>query len=132
MSQAPEDVVRSAYERFNAGERDPLPDLWHHDAKWIPDRRDPEPAPYLGLDAISGVFRSWVEAYPDLRVDPLEMRATGERVFAWVRFSGHGAGSRVAIDMERAIVYTVERGKVRLVEEYFDRAEALEAAGLRE
>ena len=98
MSQAPEDVVRSAYERFNAGERDPLPDLWHHDAKWIPDRRDPEPAPYLGL----------------------------------VRFSGHGAGSRVAIDMERAIVYTVEREKVRPVEEYFNRAEALEAAGLSE
>src|SRR5262245_56456642 len=132
MSQAPETVVRSGFERFNAGERDPSPELWHHDARWVPDRRDPEPAPYLGLDAITGVFRSWVEGYPDLRVDPLETRATGGRVFAWVRFSGHGASSKVAIEMERAIVYTVERGRIRLVEEFFDRYEALEAAGLSE
>ena len=122
--------MRSEYERFNAGERDPSPDAWHPEAKWVPDSRDPEPAPYLGPEAIAGVFRSWVEAYPDLRVDPLEMGSTGERVFVWVRFSGHGAGSGVTIDMERAIVYTVKQGKVRRVEEYFDRAQALEAAGL--
>jgi ketosteroid isomerase-like protein len=50
----------------------------------------------------------------------------------WVRFSGHGAGSGVPIDMELAHVVTVEAGKVRRVEEYTERADGLEAAGLSE
>src|SRR5262245_1575859 len=132
MSQQVEDLVRSAYDRFNAGEREPIPDLWERDAEYVPDRKEPEPAPYLGLDAIAGVFRSWVDAYPDLRVEPLEIRSTADRVFVWARFVGHGAGSGVAIDMERAQVYTVIEGKIRRVEEYFERPEALEAAGLQE
>jgi ketosteroid isomerase-like protein len=131
MSRSPEDVVRSGYERFNAGDRDPIPELWHSDAAYIPDRRDPEPAPYSGLEAITGVFRSWVDAYPDLRVDPLEIRAAGKRVFVWARFHGQGATRWVAIDMERAQVYTVEQAKILQVEEYFDRDEALKAQDSR-
>jgi ketosteroid isomerase-like protein len=132
MSGTVEDLVREAYERFNAGERDPVSELWHPDAEYVPDRRDPEPAPYRGLNAITGVFRSWVDAYPDLRVEPLQMRSVEDRVFVWARFLGHGAASEVAIDMERAQVYTLENGKIRRVEEYFDQKEALEAAGLSE
>jgi ketosteroid isomerase-like protein len=132
MSQENVEIVRSAYERFNAGEREPSPELWHLDAEYISDRRDPDPATYRGLAAIARVFRSWVDAYPDLRVEPLEIRASGHRVFVWTRFSGHGAGSEVPIDMERAQVWTVEDAKIRQAEEYFDSDEALEAAGLRE
>jgi ketosteroid isomerase-like protein len=53
-------------------------------------------------------------------------------VFVWVRFSGHGADSGVAMEMKLAHVLTLEGQKMRRLEEYFDRDEALEAVGLRE
>ena len=132
MSQENMDLVRSGYDRFNAGEREPPPELWHVDAEYVSDRRDPDPATYHGLAAIARVFHSWVEAYPDLRVEPLEIRESDNQVFVWARFLGHGAGSGVAIDMERAQVWTMEDAKIRRVEEHFDRAEALAAVGLSE
>ena len=53
-------------------------------------------------------------------------------VFLWVRFSGHGEGSGAPVEMELAHVLTMRDGKVAQTVEYFDRAEALEAAGLSE
>ena len=44
MSQKNVDLLRSGYERFNAGEREPPEDLWHADAEYVPDRNDPDPA----------------------------------------------------------------------------------------
>jgi hypothetical protein len=45
---------------------------------------------------------------PDLRVEPLEIRSNGERVFEWTRFTGHGADSGVAMEMDLAHVLTYE------------------------
>ena len=47
-------------------------------------------------------------------------------------YSGHGAESGIAMDMELAEVWTLEGGRIRRIEEYFDRAEALAAVGLSE
>jgi ketosteroid isomerase-like protein len=132
MSQENVEIVRSGYERFNAGETEPPRDLWHLDGEYVPDRGDPDPGTHHGLAAIAKVYKSWTEAYPDLRVEPLEIRPSGNRVFVWVRFFGHGAGSGVAIDMERAQVWTVEDAQIRRCEEFFDRHRALEAVGLSE
>jgi ketosteroid isomerase-like protein len=137
MSEAVEDLVRLGYEGFNA-ERTVASGFWvtsrfwHEDGEYVNARDDPEPAIHRGLDAINRIFLTWFEAYPDLRVEPLEIRSIGNRAFVWVRFSGHGAGSGVPIEMERAHIWTVEDGKIRRIEEYMDRDEALEAAGLRE
>lgn len=124
------ELVRSAYERFNAGERDPDPALWHAQVEYVPDRLDPEPATHHGIGAVMKIFRSWADAYPDLCVEPVDIRAEGNRVFAWVHFSGHGAESGVPIDMERAQVFTLEHSQIVRAEEFFDRTEALHAAGL--
>ena len=53
-------------------------------------------------------------------------------MFVWARFTGHGADSGVAMEMELAHVFTLEDGKTPRLTEYFDRDEPLEAAGLRE
>ena len=74
----------------------------------------------------------WVEAYPYLRVEPLEIRTNGDQAFVWVRFSGHGGESGVPIDMELAHIVTIKGDKVLRLEEYSDRADGLKAAGLSE
>jgi hypothetical protein len=73
-----------------------------------------------------------MDAYPDLRVDPVEVLTSGSRAFVWGHWSGHGAGSGVPIAMEMAQVFTVEDDRIRRIEEYMDRSEALKAVGLEE
>ena len=51
-------------------------------------------------------------------------------MFVWVRFTGHGAESGAAMEMELAHVATFEGGKLRRMQEYSDRAQALAAVGL--
>jgi ketosteroid isomerase-like protein len=122
--------VLDGYARFNAGER--VPGLWFFtpDAEYHAAREDPDHAIHRGIDAVGQQFARWVESYPDLTVEPLEAKGNGDKVFLWVRFSGHGEGSGVPVDMELAHVVTIRDGKAARTVEYFDRAEALEAAGL--
>jgi ketosteroid isomerase-like protein len=127
-----DDLVRSAYARFNAGERTPTLEFWHADGVYVNDANDPDPSVHRGIEAIAKQYAQWVDAYPDLRVEPLEVRTNGDRAFVWVRFSGHGAGSGVPIAMELAHVWAVEDAKIRRIEEYADRAAGLRAAGLSE
>jgi len=129
MSQEIEDFVRSVYARFNGGERLHAADVWHADGVYVNSSDDPDPGTHRGLAAIAKQFQTWVDAYPDLRVDPLEILVNGNRVLVWARWSGHGAGSGAAIEMEMAQVCTIEDGKIRRVEEYMDRGTALDVVG---
>jgi ketosteroid isomerase-like protein len=124
--------VLDGYARFNAGER--VPELWFFtpDAKYRAARQDPDSAMHRGLDAVRRQYARWVESYPDLTVEPLEAKAQGDKVFLWVRFSGHGEGSGAPVEMGMAHVLTMRDGKAARIVEYFDRAEALEAAGLEQ
>ena len=132
MSEENVKFVLDGYARFNAGEK--VPELWFFtpDAEFHAAREDPDSAIHRGLDAVAAQYARWVEAYPDLTVEPLEARGKGDKVFLWVRFSGHGEGSGAAVEMELAHVITMRSGRAERIVEYFDRKEALEAAGLRE
>jgi ketosteroid isomerase-like protein len=120
------DRIRAAYAWFNH-RREPPP-MWHPDGEFINSYEDPDHATYRGIDAIRKQHQGWIDAYPDLHVEPVEIRANGDLVLVWVRFTGHGADSGAA--MELAHVVTIEGGRTRRVEEYFDRAAAIRAAGL--
>jgi len=134
-----EDFIRSAYARFNEAEPDPSGehklaslDFYDPDAVYVNDARDPDAGIHRGIEAVRQQVGRWVEAYPDLQVEPLEIQTNGDQAFVWVRFSGHGAESGVPIDMELAHVVSAKGGKVLRVEEYSDRAEGRKAAGLSE
>ena len=124
--------VVDGYSRFNAGEREAGLWFWHPDAEYHAAREDPDSAVHRGIDAIRAQFDSWLAAYPDLNVEPVEARGNGDIVFLWVRFSGHGATSGAPMEMELAHVLTIRDGRVARAVEYMDRAEALQAAGLQE
>ena len=132
------DFIRSAYARFNEAEPDAsgkhklalIGDFYDPDAVYVNDARDPDAGIHRGIEAVRQQVGRWVEAYPDLQIEPREIQTSGDKAFVWVRFSGHGAESGVPIDMELAHIITVKGGKILRVEEYADRAEALEAVGL--
>ena len=126
-----EELIRWGYAWFNR-EHEPPP-TWLPDGEFVNAREDPDHATYRGIDAIRKQHEGWFDSYPDLSVEPLEIRVKGNHAFVWVHFSGHGADSGVAMDMQLAHVLTIDaEGNTRRLEEFFDRAEALEAAGLRD
>jgi uncharacterized protein len=130
MSKENLEVVLAAYAQFNDGQREPSLEYWHEDGEYIASAEDPDSDVHRGIEAVRRQFARWVEAYPDLRVEPLEARDNRDKVFLWVRFIGHGAASGLPIEMELAHVCTLRDGKTARVVEYNDRSEALEAAGL--
>jgi ketosteroid isomerase-like protein len=132
MSRGNVERVIEGYERYNAGERRPELWFWHEDAEYHASPTDPDSTIHRGIDAIRRQFTTWEDAYPDLRVEPLDVKDAGEHVFSWVRFVGHGASSGVPIDMELAQVQTFRDGRVARLTEYPDRAEALAAVRLIE
>jgi ketosteroid isomerase-like protein len=130
VSQTNVEIVLDGYARFNAGEQIPELWFWHPDAEYHAAREDPDSAVHRGIDAIRRQFASWLDAYPDLTVEPLEARGQDDKVFLWVRFAGHGAASGAPLEMELAHVYTLRDGKAVRAVEYMDRDEAVQAAGL--
>jgi ketosteroid isomerase-like protein len=131
MSRENLEMVRRQHEHFNrTGEV--LAESYRSDAEWMTAREDPDPATHRGLEAIRGYFAQWTGMFESIDLRDDELIDAGDKVFAWIRISGHGAASGASVEMEQAQVWTFREGKVVRVEEYFDRAEALQAAGLSE
>jgi ketosteroid isomerase-like protein len=131
MSQENLEIVRRQHEHFNrTGEL--LPQIYDSDAEWMAAREDPDAATHRGLEAIRGYFAQWTGMFEDIDFRAEELIDAGDKVFAWIRFSGKGVASGAPVETEQAQVWTFRDGKVVRVEEYFDRAEGLEAAGLRD
>ena len=73
-------------------------------------------------------YEPWESLYSEVeRLIPV-----GDKVVALVRQYGRMAGSQREVEALLAAVYYVRSGRIVRAEFYTDRAEALEAAGLRE
>ena len=131
MSQENVDAVRRQHQHFNRTGK-PLAEIYASDAAWTTAREDPDSDTYRGVEEIERLFDTWRGLFPTLEIESDEYLESDDRVLTWVRLRGAGGGSGAGVDMEQAQVWTFRSDQVIGVEEYFDRAEALEAAGLSE
>jgi ketosteroid isomerase-like protein len=135
MSQEDVDRVREAWDAWLRGDldtlfasyfdRDAVYDLTHF-REW-PDHT------YRGLEGVRRGLTEWREVWVGLEAGVDEIFAVPDGrvvVLTWQR--GKGRQSGLPMDMEWAQIITVRDGKITRVAAYDDRAEALEAAGLRE
>jgi ketosteroid isomerase-like protein len=131
MSQENVEAVRCQHEHFSrTGEV--LAEIYDSNVEWMAAREDPDAATHRGLEAIRGYFAQWSGMFAGVDFRTEELIDAGDKVFAWIRFSGKGITSGAPVEMEQTQIWTFRDGKVVRVEEYFERAEALEAAGLSE
>ena len=72
------------------------------------------------------------EAWDERRLKAEEFIDAGDRVVVLVREFRRGRGSGIELETDTAAVFEVRDGRVVRIQGYMDRAEALEAAGLRE
>ena len=134
MSQENLETVRRLTEALNARDLDRYyVEFFDPQVEWQTSAEDPDAANHRGLEAYKRYVEQWIEGFDGLHADVEEyIDVDDDRVFTWSRFTGRGRTSGAAADWYLAIIFTIRDGKVVNGEEYFERAEALEAVGLRE
>ena len=131
MSQHNVDVIRRAVEAFNtegpeaAGARFFADDVEFHDP---PD--SPSPRVASGRDAVRAQFNAFNEAWERHESEPQEIRAVGADKVLLVSIEHFTGRDGIELQATSASVFTLRDGKVVRWQTFWDRARALEAAGL--
>jgi ketosteroid isomerase-like protein len=93
----------------------------------------PDPQTYHGPEGLLQAGIDWFEGFHDLVMTGEEYIDAGrEQVVARVHQVASGELSRVPVEADFWFVWTLRRGKVTGLDMYMSRAQALEAAELRE
>jgi ketosteroid isomerase-like protein len=141
MSQANAEIVRRTLEEryaFLRGELssealaeslDPQLEYHWHDQQTYPDAPQHLRGASKLLEFTEEYRRAWVD--PAMELGEF-IDAPGDRVLASISHSARGRESGVPIAIHFFEVFTIRDGKVRRMEIFRHRADALEAAGLRE
>jgi ketosteroid isomerase-like protein len=133
MSQENVEVIRAMYERWARGDFPPTfmdPEVVHSRiGAHTPDME----GEWRGLDAFSRAFVDYLRAFSDLRIEAEEIIDLGDdRVLVLSRHTAEGKLSGAPIEHELGDLFTLRAGRIVRYDSYWDRAVALEAAGLAE
>jgi hypothetical protein len=89
-------------------------------------------AVFYGHDGYRRLWRTWLDAFEDLRYEPEEVLDLGDMYLVTAQMRGHGSGSGVPVGLQLFQLFNLRRGLVAWQQDFGNRSEALEAAGLRE
>lgn len=134
MSEQNVEIVRQAIEAFNRGGADAgaLSAFYDTEIEFQEDSKLPEPGLYQGSEAVAGYVRQYLEAFDDYRYEIEEIYDAGDKVLVFNRQHGRGKGSGAPVEMRNAWLFFLQEGRIVRIRPYWDRAEALAAAGLPE
>ena len=132
MSRENVEIVRRAYEAWNAKDFDAAAEVLSPDIEWRMPGNLPDPARWTSRGEVREGLRAFMESWDELRADVEDLLDAGDQVVALVRFRGRSVVTGLALEgvSTDAAVWTLRDGKVVAVEMYGGTEEALEAAGL--
>ena len=134
MSQENVEIVREAYVAFNqAGVSNDFASyvrkVWDPDCEY---HAVEEYEPIRGHDALIRWNERWFEPWETFQAEVEEVIDAGGAVFSAISVRARGRESALEVTERLFHVSTVRGDRMLRMMEYNDRAEALEAAGLRE
>lgn len=132
MSQENIEVVRAAFEVWNTRDMAALRETYDPDAMIVRSLEGwPEAGPIVGREALIRYFEQLRETWDGDTMEPAsDLIEAGERVVVRQLWCGEGQGP--GLRLEFTVVYTLRKGKIFLVEFFWDHAEALDTLGLSE
>jgi ketosteroid isomerase-like protein len=131
MSQENVEVVRAAYDAYNARDMDALRELYDPDAIIVRGLDGwPEPGPFVGREDVMRAFETLRGAWDSDTLENVRLIDAGDRVVGRQTWRGIGRGPE--LNMDQTVIITLRKRKIFLMEYFWDHAEALEAVGLSE
>jgi ketosteroid isomerase-like protein len=127
MSQEIPERWRSLYSAVSSGDLDGMMEFFHADVEYLPFE---ESEAIRGLDAVRRYFEGWLDTWDSFQAEPTEFLARGDHVVVGEAFKGRGKDSGVEVAMQSWSVSLLRDDQIVRRDEFMDRAEALEAAGL--
>jgi ketosteroid isomerase-like protein len=131
MSRENLEVVRRAYEVFD-DDLESLLLLLDPAIEWVSPSDSIEPGIRLGHDGVREAFGATAMAWEGPMHAAEEFVDSDDQVLVTVTFRGHGRGSRMQAERTEFHVWTVRSGAVTRFEWFYQRGDALLAAGLGE
>jgi ketosteroid isomerase-like protein len=130
------DVVRSAFERFNAGDLDGMAELLDPDVEFHELPMIPGSGTYRGPDGVRRWAETVVEPIEELRFEFEDADERGEWIAVRTFIDGRGRGSGAEVQMRMSTLWRVRDGVILYHRGYQEHTEALAAieasAGSRE
>src|SRR5436189_2062066 len=134
MSRENVEAVRASMSAYNSGDLDKALSFFDPQIEW---RLPPDLA--LDIESVvrgrDGVREFWAmldDTFGDFRLEIGSFDDAGEKVLVTVRLLGYGKRSGAPVATEMHQVAELRDGRITRVDFFLNRAEALEAAGLRE
>jgi ketosteroid isomerase-like protein len=132
MSQQNVEIAKRAVDAFNRRDVDTLfAELATPDFEWFPALTMAlEGGGYRGREGVEEFAADTRENWEEMQTVPEEFRDLGDRVLLLGRMQGRGKGSGAQVDAPIANILDFRGGRIWRSRVYFDRAEAVLAAGL--
>jgi ketosteroid isomerase-like protein len=132
MSQENVDAIRALYERFSDGDFRASLDVVDPHVLFVLPPGFPESGTYLGIARLVEYTRGFLEPWKHITIEAEDITGAGDTVVATVCQRGVGRESGAATEFRYFQVWSFRGRKVIRLENFRERAEALEAAGLGE
>src|SRR6478672_6473810 len=129
MSQENVEIVRRMYQSYAEGELAIALDYFDPEVAFSQPALEPGAGTFHGHEGVSQAMAKWTAAWKDYRVQVEDLADLGEHVLADTRHRGRGRHSGVEVDQHIFQVLTLCNGKIVRMRMYYDRGDALKAAG---
>jgi ketosteroid isomerase-like protein len=132
MSRENVESVRAVYEEWAKGNFRAGGDLWDGRVVFVPDAELPDAGDYFGLEGVTTFMRAFLQPWTNFTITAEEVIEAGDSVVVVARQRGVGRESGLVAELEQRFqVWTFRGHMVIRFEAFRERAEALEAVGLR-
>ena len=133
MSQENVEIVRRSVAALAAGDWQAVFETWDPEIEWHFELEAVISGVRRSRDQVRAALSSFMTEWEDFAVEVEDLIATDdERVVLVAHLTGRGRGSGIPLDFRLTNIFTIRGGRIVTVKEYFDREQALEAAGLQE
>ena len=123
---------------FNRRDLDTIPTVFHPSGRAHP--ADPQGTPlgfdldpvYHGPAGFRKGLETWFDGWAEFQAKLVGVIDLGDRILLLHEYTGTGARSGMRVKQRNAQIYTLRRGWITEMRDYWDWDEALEAVGLSE
>ena len=118
MSESNVAIVRGLFEAFESGDATGLVDPLSPDLVFHVREDEPDAGAHEGLEAVTGLLASWLETFPDLKLERVAYRDEDDWVIASFLLRGRGGASGAEVAEPYSWALCLEAGKVVEVREF--------------